>query len=87
MVLEFEQREATHRATANAVLTSPDGQQPQLPDPSGRQPKPKPKAKAKAAPDQGVLTTHPGKSQKICFHFRDHGNCPKGDAYPFSHDN
>ena len=28
-----------------------------------------------------------GAASKICFHFRDHGNCPKGDSCPFSHDN
>ena len=27
-----------------------------------------------------------GAAGKICFHFRDHGNCPKGDSCPFSHD-
>ena len=27
-----------------------------------------------------------GAASKICFHFRDHGNCPKGDSCPFSHD-
>ena len=24
--------------------------------------------------------------KKICFHFRDHGNCPKKDSCPYSHD-
>ena len=27
-----------------------------------------------------------GAASKICFHFRDHENCPKGDSCPFSHD-
>ena len=27
-----------------------------------------------------------GAAGKICFLFRDHGNCPKGDSCPFSHD-
>ena len=27
-----------------------------------------------------------GAAGKICFHFRDHENCPKGDSCPFSHD-
>ena len=27
-----------------------------------------------------------GAASKICFHFRDHGNCPKGDSCSFSHE-
>ena len=49
------------------------------------------KAAAKATANQTLPTTK-GKGQgsdaekKICFHFRDHGNCPKGDSCPYSHD-
>ena len=46
-----------------------------------------------AAPKDSTLAAGPGAkgggkgaASKICFHFRDHGNCPKGDSCPFSHD-
>ena len=93
VVLEIEQREATHKATANSVLVAGadmsgmgsgqplGGKQLQ----EEKKPKPKPKAKPKAVPDASVLTTN-ARSTKLCFHFRDHGNCPKGDACPWSHD-
>ncbi|CAK9071601.1 unnamed protein product, partial [Durusdinium trenchii] len=94
VVLEIEQREATHKATANSVLVAgadmsgmgsgqPLGGKQLLQE--EKKPKPKPKAKPKAVPDASVLTTN-ARSTKLCFHFRDHGNCPKGDACPWSHD-
>ena len=49
------------------------------------------RAAAKAAANQTYATAK-GKGKggdaekKICFHFRDHGNCPKGDSCPYSHD-
>ena len=49
------------------------------------------KAAAKATANQTLATTK-GKGKggdaekKICFHFRDHGNCPKKDSCPYSHD-
>ena len=86
VVLEYEQREATHRATANAVLAAGSDMAPNpKPNPAERPPAKKPK-KVKEEKPQGVLVTQPGKSGKICFHFRDHGNCPKGDQCPWSHD-
>ena len=46
-----------------------------------------------AAPKDSTLAAGPGAkgggkgaASKICFHFRDHGSCPKGDSCPFSHD-
>ena len=40
--------------------------------------------------EDSVLNTDTGKGagrvSKICFHFRDHGNCPKGDKCEYSHD-
>ena len=86
VVLEYEQREATHRATANAVLAAGSDMAPNpKPNPAERQPTKKPK-KVKEEKPQGLLVAQPGKSGKICFHFRDHGNCPKGDQCPWSHD-
>ena len=70
VVLEFEQREAAHKAVANAAA----------------------KAAAKASANQTFAAATKGKGKggdadkKICFHFRDHGNCPKGDSCPYSHD-
>ena len=46
-----------------------------------------------AAPKDSTLAAGPGAkgggkgaASKICFHFRDHGNCPKGDSCSFSHE-
>ena len=94
VVLEYEQREATHRATANAVYVAgpSDGErQPKLKKEGKDAKKPKPEAAVqKAASSSAVFTTQgsggTGKSTKICFHFRDHGNCPKGADCPWSHD-
>ena len=44
---------------------------------------------AKAAEHQSLLALQDkssGKGKKICFHFRDHGSCPKGKDCPYSHD-
>ena len=93
VVLEFEQREAAHKAVANAVYTasssSADPNAGELADTKKELAKLKAevKAAAKAAANQTYATAK-GKGKggdaekKICFHFRDHGNCPKGDSCP-----
>ena len=80
VVLEYEQREAAHRAVAHSTYWTTAGEPS---DPSAALAKAqkeirelKAAAKAAAARPSGA----------ICFHFRDHGNCPKGDSCPFSHD-
>ena len=101
VVLEFEQREAAHKAVANAVYTasssSTDPTAGELADTKKElarlktEVKAAAKAAAKATANQTLATTK-GKGKgsdaekKICFHFRDHGNCPKGDSCPYSHD-
>ena len=94
MVLEFEQREAAHKAVANAVYTasssSADPNAGELADTKKELAKLKAevKAAAKAAPKAAANQTYAtakGKGKggdaekKICFHFRDHGNCPQKD--------
>ena len=101
VVLEFEQREAAHKAVANAVYTasssSADPNAGELADTKKELAKLKAevKAAAKAAPKAAANQTYAtakGKGKggdaekKICFHFRDHGNCPKKDSCPYSHD-
>ena len=102
VVLEFEQREAAHKAVANAVYTasssSADPHAGELADTKKELAKLKAevkaaaKAAAKANANQTLAATTKGKGKgsdaerKICFHFRDHGNCPKGDSCPYSHD-
>ena len=93
VVLEYEQREAAHKAVANAVYTasssSADPNAGELAD--TKKELAKLKAEVKAAANQTYATAK-GKGKggdaekKICFHFRDHGNCPKGDSCPYSHD-
>ncbi|OLP83939.1 hypothetical protein AK812_SmicGene35243 [Symbiodinium microadriaticum] len=76
VVLEYEQREAQKeirelKAAAQAAAARPSG------------------AAAKdstLAAGSGAKGGGKGAAGKICFHFRDHGNCPKGDSCPFSHD-
>ena len=102
-VLEYEQREAAHRAVAHSTYSTTAGEPS---DPSAALAKAQKeirelKAAAKAAaarpsgaaPKDSTLAAGPGAkgggkgaAGKICFHFRDHGNCPKGDSCPFSHD-
>ena len=89
VVLEYEQREAAHRAVAHSTYSIMAGEVPGL----------KAAAKAAAARPSGAAAKDStlaagsgakgggkGAASKICFHFRDHGNCPKGDSCPFSHD-
>ena len=103
VVLEYEQREAAHRAVSHSVYTATGSQSA---DPAValaeaqkeiRSLKAAAKAAAKgaaAAAKAGADQTYAaaskgagkGADKKICFHFRDHGNCPKGDACPYSHD-
>ena len=81
MVLEVEQREATHRATANAVYSTETERQQQPPKKEPKKPK-EPKA-----PKQQVLAATEGTNgKKLCFHYRDHGTCPWGDKCHYSHD-
>ena len=101
VVLEFEQREAAHKAVANAVYTasssSADPNAGELADTKKELAKLKAevkaaaKAAAKVTANQTLAATKSkGKGgdaeKKICFHFRDHGNCSKGDSCPYSHD-
>ena len=89
VVLEFEQREAAHKAVANAAGELADAKK-ELAKLKAEV-KAAAKAAAKATANQ-TLTATKGKGKggdadkKICFHFRDHGNCPKGDSCPYSHD-
>ena len=103
VVLEYEQREAAHRAVAHSTYSTTAGE---VPDPSAALAKAqkeirelKAAAKAAAARPSGAAAkdstlaagsgakgSGKGAASKICFHFRDHGNCPKGDSCPFSHD-
>ena len=75
VVLEYEQRESTNRAQVSSVYVAEETPRPR------RQPK---------GGEDSVLNTDTGKGagrkSKICFHFRDHGNCPKGDKCEYSHD-
>ena len=43
------------------------------------------KAEVAAAKAKPLVATDGG-GKKICFHFRDHGSCPKGDRCPWFHD-
>ena len=76
VVLEYEQRESTNRAQVSSVYVAEEAPR------QRRQPK----------GGDSVLNTDTGKGagkdrkSKICFHFRDHGNCPKGDKCEYSHD-
>ena len=76
VVLEYEQRESTNRAQVSSVYAAEEAPR------QRRQPK----------GGDSVLNTDTGKGagkdrkSKICFHFRDHGNCPKGDKCEYSHD-
>ena len=96
VVLEYEQREAAHRAVAHSTYSTTAGEPS---DPSAALAKAqkeirelKAAGKAAAARPSGAackdstLGGGKGAASKICFHFRDHGNCPKGDSCPFSHD-
>ena len=103
VVLEYEQREAAHRAVAHSTYSTTAGE---VPDSSAALAKAQKEirelnaaAKAAAARPSGAAAKDStlaagsgakgcgkGAASKICFHFRDHGNCPKGDSCPFSHD-
>ena len=95
VVLEIEQREATHKATANSILnTDVSGSSADKPLAKLKEELKKAKdeakrakeAAAKAKASSTLAISDGGKSQKLCFHFRDHGSCPKGDRCPWSHD-
>ena len=97
VVLEYEQREAAHRAVAHSTSSTTAGE---VPDSSAALAKAqkeirelKAAAKAAAARPSGAAAKDStlaagsgakgggkGAASKICFHFRDHGNCPKGGA-------
>ena len=100
VVLEYEHREATHRASANSVFTY-DQDLPNSAAAEARKEVDKLKAEAKkllktnataaakAAEHQSLLALQDkgaGKGKKICFHFRYHGSCPKRKDCPYSHD-
>ena len=102
VVLEYEQREAAHRAVSHSVYTTgSQGADPAVALAEAQKEIKSLKAAAKAAAkgaaaaakagaDQTYAATSKGAGKgadkKICFHFRDHGSCPKGDACPYSHD-
>ena len=101
VVLEYEHREAIHRASANSIFTY-DQDPPDSAAAEARKELDKLKAEAKklakanataaakAAEHQSMLALQDkgaGKGgKKICFHFRDHGSCPKNKDCPYSHD-
>ncbi|OLP87509.1 hypothetical protein AK812_SmicGene31268 [Symbiodinium microadriaticum] len=104
VVLEYEQREAAHRAVAHSTYSTTAGEAPDSSAALAKAQKEirelKAAAKAAAARPSGAAAKDStlaagsgakgggkGAASKICFHFRDHGNCPKGDSCPFSHDN
>ena len=65
VVLEYEQREATHRATANAVLAAGSDMAPNpKPNPAERPPPKKPK-KVKEEKPQGVLVAQPKETNAL----------------------
>ena len=94
VVLEYEQREAAHRAVAHSTYSTTAGE---VPDSSAALAKAqkeirelKAAAKAAAARPSGAAAKDStlaagsgakgggkGAASKICFHFRDHGNCPR----------
>ena len=82
VVLEFEQREATNRATANAVYAV--GHETDKPAKKKKEDKPSKDSKGTGS-NVGVVAGDP-RSEKICWDFRDHGTCRKGRDCPFSHD-
>ena len=101
VVLEYEQREAAHRAVSHSVYTATGSQSadPAVALAEAQKEIKSLKAAAKAAAkgaaaaakagaDQTYAATSKGAGKgadkKICFHFRDHGNCPKGDACPYT---
>ena len=96
VVLEIEQREATHKATANSILnTDVSGSSADKPLAKLKEELKKAKdeakrakeAAAKAKASSTLAISDGGKSQKLCFHFRDHGSCPKKkNRCPWSHD-
>ena len=100
VLLEYEHWEATHRASANSVFTyDQDPPNPAAAEAPKELDKLKAEAKklakasanaaAKAAEHQVTLAFQDkggDKNKKICFHFRDHGSCPKGKDCPYSHD-
>ena len=103
VVLEYEQREAAHRAVSHSVYTATGSQSadPAVALAEAQKEIKSLKAAAKAAAKGAAAAAKAGADQtyaaaskgagkgadkKICFHFRDHGNCPKGDACPYSHD-
>ena len=86
VVLEYEQREAAHRAVAHSTYSTTVDE---VPDSSAALAKAqkeirelKAAAKAAAARPSGSGAKGGGKgaASKICFHFRDHGNCPRSCA-------
>ncbi|CAE7297016.1 pol, partial [Symbiodinium sp. CCMP2456] len=72
VVLEYEQREEIRlKAAAKAAAAKPSGA-------AARD--------STLAAGSGAKGGGKGAASKICFHFRDHENCPKRDSCPFSQD-
>ena len=85
VVLEYEQREATARATASAVYTMGDPKEEKPRKERPKKEREKDKARQHADTHTAVAAGDPRK-EKICWDFRDHGTCRKGRDCPFSHD-
>ena len=97
VVLEYEQREAAHRAVAHSTTPRRRGSLRTLLRPLRRRRR---RSGSSRPLRPGLLARRPRtapwrpapaprvaeRERRASFHFRDHGNCPKGDSCPFSHD-
>ncbi|CAK9056517.1 unnamed protein product, partial [Durusdinium trenchii] len=94
VVLEYEQREATNKATANAVFTTTgeatrlaaDLAKKEKAEKAKRDKANKEANKGKGRGDQVAITSGDPRKDKLCWDYRDHGSCRKGRDCPFSHD-
>ena len=83
VVLEYERREATNRATANAVYSLQDSDvgKPEQP----KKPRKNVMRSGGRGTNIGVTAGDPFK-EKLCSNFQDHGSYSKRNDCPFSHD-